>query len=77
MVKVLLLFLALLSTDPREIAKINSLKKEAESSFKAGQYEDALAKFQLLDSLGVASLDLAGWLFWASNLVEDFSVVAF
>jgi len=53
MLKVLLLFLALLSTDPREIAKINSLKKEAESSFKAGKYEDALAKFQLLDSLGV------------------------
>ena len=52
--KVLILSLLLLiTTDPREIAKVNSLKKEAEQAFLEGNYELATIKYQLLDSLGV------------------------
>lgn len=48
-----LAFLMLISTDPREIAKVNSIKKEAEKAFLNSDFELALAKFQLLDSMGV------------------------
>ncbi|GAB4241904.1 MAG: hypothetical protein Tsb0034_19240 [Ekhidna sp.] len=50
----LLILLALLSNDPKEIAAINSLKKEAEQAFLSGDYEMAIAKYNILnDSLGV------------------------
>lgn len=49
-----LLMLAVLLNDPKEIAKINTLKKEAEAAYLKGEYELALAKYTLLrDSLGV------------------------
>ena len=48
------IILALLINDPKEIAKINTLKKEAETAFLSEDYELALAKYTLLrDSLGV------------------------
>lgn len=48
------ILLALLVNDPKEIAKINSLKKEAEAAYLAGDYELAIAKYNLLtDSIGV------------------------
>lgn len=48
------LVLALVINDPKEIAKINSLKKEAEAAYLAQDYELALSKYTLLhDSLGV------------------------
>ncbi|WP_425392079.1 hypothetical protein [Ekhidna sp.] len=50
----ILLILAVLLNDPKEIAKINTLKKEAETAYLNGDYELALAKYTLLrDSLGV------------------------
>ena len=49
----LLSLLLLISTDPRQIAKINSLKKEAAKEFSAGNYESAIKTYQLLDSMGV------------------------
>ncbi len=52
---ILLVFLAFFSNDPREIAKINSLKEEAKKAFLEGNYELALAKYHLLsDSMGVS-----------------------
>lgn len=49
-----ILFLALASNDPREIAKINSIKKEAERAYLNGDYESAISKYSFLtDSLGV------------------------
>ncbi len=48
------IFLAVLLTDPKEIAKINSLKEEAEAAFLSQEYESALSKYVLLrDSFGV------------------------
>jgi len=48
------IILALLITDPKEISKVNSLKKEAESAYQSQDYELAMAKYTLLrDSLGV------------------------
>lgn len=50
----LILFLALFSTDPRETAKINQLKLEAEEAFLQGEHQTALSKYLFLqDSLGV------------------------
>ena len=50
----LAIFLALLTNDPREIARINRLKKEAEAAFLNGEYQTALNKYLMLsDSLGV------------------------
>jgi len=50
----LILILVLLSTDPREIAKINSLKKEAEKAYLSGDFELAKSKYTYLtDSLEV------------------------
>ena len=50
----LVIILAILSNDPKEIAKINTLKKEAEEAYLAGDYELSLSKYTLLhDSLGV------------------------
>ncbi len=50
----LLLLLVLFSNDPKEIAKINSLKKEAEEAFLSGNYELAISKYSFLtDSLDV------------------------
>ncbi|MEO1256184.1 MAG: hypothetical protein AAFY41_15045 [Bacteroidota bacterium] len=44
----------LINTDPKEVAKVNSLKKEAESAFLSKDYELALGKYSILrDSLGV------------------------
>lgn len=45
--------LLLISNDPREIAKINSLKKEAEKAFVSGNFDVAVSKYRLLDSLRV------------------------
>ncbi len=53
MVKVVFLILALISTDPREISKVNSLKKNAAEAFKKGNFEKAIEQYQILDSLGV------------------------
>ncbi|MEQ9404561.1 MAG: hypothetical protein RIM99_13290 [Cyclobacteriaceae bacterium] len=51
---VLIIILAMITNDPREIAKINALKKEAEKAFLAGDYEMALSKYTTLyDSMGV------------------------
>ena len=48
------LLLALITNDPREIAKINALKEKAEEAFLAGNYEVAIANYSMLyDSLGV------------------------
>ncbi|WP_421765006.1 hypothetical protein [Ekhidna sp.] len=50
----LIIILAVFINDPKEIAKINSLKKEAEAAFLAKDYELALSKYTILsDSLGV------------------------
>ena len=50
----LLITLALLINDPKEIAKINALKKEAEAAFTTGDYRSAITKYSLLaDSIGV------------------------
>lgn len=50
----LVIILAALINDPKEIAKINSLKKEAEAAYLAKDYELALSKYTILhDSLGV------------------------
>ncbi len=50
---ILLSLLLLISTDPREIAKVNSLKKEAEKAYNSGNYELAAERYAILDSLGV------------------------
>ncbi|MFK7952327.1 MAG: hypothetical protein AB8B73_05740 [Ekhidna sp.] len=51
---ILFVFLALFTNDPKEIARINALKKEAEKAYLAGDYELALAKYAILsDSIGV------------------------
>jgi Ca-activated chloride channel homolog len=51
---VLVILLALFSNNPKEIAKINALKKEAEKAYLAGDYELALSKYAILsDSLGI------------------------
>lgn len=51
---VLLFILAFVSNDPREVAKINALKQEAEEAFLNGNYEVAISKYSMLyDSLGV------------------------
>lgn len=48
------IILALVITDPKEITKVNALKKEAEAAYLAKDYELALAKYTMLqDSLGV------------------------
>lgn len=48
------IILAIIINDPKEIAKINALKKEAEAAYLAKDYELALSKYTLLhDSLGV------------------------
>lgn len=50
----LVVILALLINDPKEIAKINAIKKEAETAFLAKDYELAIYKYTLLsDSLGI------------------------
>lgn len=49
-----LIILTLFSNDPRDIAKVNALKKEAEKAYLAGEYQTALEKYiTLSDSLGV------------------------
>jgi len=46
--------LMLFSNDPKEIAKINSIKKEAEEAYLSGNYELAAVKYSFLsDSLNV------------------------
>ncbi len=50
----LVIILAIMINDPKEIAKINALKKEAEAAYLAADYELAVSKYTLLhDSLGV------------------------
>lgn len=52
--KILFILISLLSNDPKEIAKINALKKEAEEAFLSGNYEESSQKFSYLkDSLNV------------------------
>lgn len=54
MKSIVLIVLALILNDPKEIAKINSIKKEAESAYLSGDYELAIAKYNLLtDSIGL------------------------
>lgn len=49
-----IILLALLSKDPREIAKINALKKEAEKAYLAGDFQLAVSKYTFLtDSMNV------------------------
>ena len=51
---ILIFILTLLATDPREIAKINALKREAEEAFLNGNYQLALTNYTtLLDSMGI------------------------
>ena len=51
---VLFLLLALLTTDPKEIAKINKLKKEAAEAFQNGNFELAANRYSTLyDSMGI------------------------
>ncbi len=51
---ILIFIFAILINDPKEIAKINSLKKEAEAAYLAKDYELAISKYTLLhDSLGI------------------------
>ena len=46
--------LALVITDPKEVAKVNALKEEAETAFLTEDYELALAKYTLLrDSMDI------------------------
>ncbi len=50
----LTVILALVITDPKEVAKVNSLKEEAETAFLTEDYELALAKYTLLrDSMDI------------------------
>lgn len=50
----LFILLALSTNDPREIAKVNALKVEAEEAFLSGDYDLAISKYTFLnDSLGV------------------------
>lgn len=52
--RLLLILLAILVNDPKEIAKVNALKKEAEAAYLAGDYELAISKYNLLtDSIGI------------------------
>lgn len=48
-----LTFLLLVSIDPREIAKVNAIKKEAEKAFMSGEYQTAIEKYSLLDSMDI------------------------
>ena len=48
-----LILLLLFTNDPREIARVNAIKKEAEKAFLNSDYELAIARYQLLDSMGV------------------------
>lgn len=51
---VLLVLALLISNDPKEIAKINSLKKEAEEAYLNGNFELAASKYTyLIDSMKV------------------------
>lgn len=50
----LIIVFAILINDPKEIAKINALKKEAAAAYLAKDYELAISKYTLLqDSLGI------------------------
>lgn len=52
--KLTVLILLLLFTDPMQLAKINTLKKEANEAYKSGKYDLAASKYSMLsDSLGV------------------------
>jgi len=50
---IVLSLLLVISSDPRDIAKVNSLKKEAEKAFLSGNYESAANNYRLLDSLKI------------------------
>ncbi|MFY0686464.1 MAG: hypothetical protein JXQ90_04825 [Cyclobacteriaceae bacterium] len=54
MIKLLLLLTMLVTSNPKDIARINSYKKEAEKSFIAGEYEAAISRYKyLMDSMNV------------------------
>lgn len=54
MMHYLFLVVILVTNGPREIAKINQLKKEAEKAYLAGSYTEALEKYNyLIDSLAL------------------------
>lgn len=49
-----LMVIALLSTDPLKIGKINSVKAEAKKAFQSGDYKTAAEKYHvLIDSMGI------------------------
>jgi cobalamin biosynthesis protein CobT len=50
---IVLSLLMAISSDPRDIAKVNSLKKEAEKAYLSGNYEAAATNYRALDSLKV------------------------
>ncbi len=51
---IFIVLLAVFSNDPREIAKINALKKQAKEAFLAGNFDLALSNYiKLYDSMGV------------------------
>ncbi|MFT6856705.1 MAG: Ca-activated chloride channel family protein [Cyclobacteriaceae bacterium] len=59
--KILLLLMATIffANDPAEIAKSNKLKKEAQESFKSGDYESAIKSYSfLIDSMQISEDEL-------------------
>jgi len=60
MIKWLLLALVLFGTGPKEIAKINRLKKEAQEAFERLDFETAAARYTYLkDSIGLEDPEIA------------------
>jgi len=52
---VFILLISILSTDPKLVSKVNTLKKEAEAAYLNKNYQEAIRKYSYLkDSLGVA-----------------------
>lgn len=57
--KYLMIMLALLATDPLKVRRINTTKADAKDAFQSGDYQTAVAKYNLLiDSLGVVEDEL-------------------
>jgi tetratricopeptide (TPR) repeat protein len=51
---IVVVLLALISNDPREIAKVNALKRAAEEAFLAGNYDQAISNYiTLADSMSI------------------------
>ena len=72
MTKLLLLFVLLAGNNPNEIARINAFKKEAEKSFLAGNYKDAISRYTyLIDSMQIDEDEIALNLAHAYHQVSD------